>query len=272
MIDRVYIAPKSDEIEAGIAYARQQNCSYEIPTFMYPWVLDKRQEEIARYQQLLEGFQGSLGMHGPVFDVNPVSLDGHLKQASRDRYVQAIECALALNCRLLVFHSQYTPVYQVANVMQQWEDGLVDFWSELIESYVEDTRLTVVIENFMDDRPDYVYNLLERVNSPHLKACLDVGHVNLFSAVPPIDWLDALGSNLVYIHAHNNHGKFDEHRPFHRGTIDMEGFLNHLILVRHKVSLAVEVYDMEGVVESYQSLQPMMQMQEEQVAVKSFLI
>ena len=58
-----------------------------------------KHEEIKKYQQALAGFKLPVTMHGPVFDVNAVSLDPEIGELSRQRYEQAIECALALNAR-----------------------------------------------------------------------------------------------------------------------------------------------------------------------------
>lgn len=249
-IQNVFIAPKTDSPEACIAYAQKHGHPLELAGFMYPENLMKQQETLAYYQTLLKGFTQPIAMHGPVFDVNPVSLDPEFKALSRQRYVQAIECALALNSQYLVFHSQWTPIYKMADCYQSWLQATIAFYQELDERYLKESNLTLVIENFLDESPRVLNDLIEGIHSPRVRACLDIGHVNLCSSIPCCDWLDQLGVHLAYIHAHNNWGRVDDHFPFEDGTIDIEGFLNHAMQVPRHYQLVVEVLTLEGIQES----------------------
>lgn len=272
MIDKIYAAPKYIKLEDGIQFAIDHQCCYEIPEFMSPASLDNLSESVTNFKQKLGDFHGTLSLHGPIYDMNPVSLDPHIAESSKLRYAQALEACKEMNVKYLVFHSQYTPIFDVANVYKEWLAQNIDFWQELIDSHLQDSDMIILMENFMDPTPDIINNLVGRVDSPNFKACLDTGHVNLFSKIPPIDWLDEMGGNLDYIHAHNNSGTRDEHQAFNKGTIDMEGFLNHLILLPHKMSLAIEVFDMEGIEESFKMIQPYMDIQKDQTTSKSFII
>ncbi len=272
MIDRIFAAPKGPELEQGIDFALTHRLDYEIPTFYYVENLDNRDVEIARYRTLLKEFDGVLSMHGPIFDTNVVSMDPEILKVSRMRYKQAIQIALDMNVRYLVFHSQWTPIYTAANATKMWLAKVTDFWEKLIAEHLEGTNLTILIENFLDESPDSMNTLLSRVGSPHLKACVDTGHINIFSELSPIDWIRDLGSQVVYIHAHNNGGELDSHDSFEKGLLDMEGFLNHVALLPQKIHLAIETSTIKGLHNSYQMLQPYLALQSEQFASKSFLI
>jgi sugar phosphate isomerase/epimerase len=272
VIDKIYAAPKYIKQEDGIQFAIDNNICYEVPSFMSPASLDNQKEEIVKFREKLGNFQGTLSLHGPIYDMNPVSLDPQISKSSKHRYTQAIDVCKDLGVKYLVFHSQYTPIFEVANVYNEWLAQNVDFWQEIIDHQLKDTDMVILMENFMDTTPDIINNLVSRVDSPNFKACLDTGHVNLFSKIPPIDWLDEMGSNLTYIHAHNNSGDKDDHHSFQKGTIDMEGFLNHLILLPNKMSLAIEVFSMDGIQESFEMLMPYIEMQKQQDVRKSFLI
>lgn len=272
MIDRVFAAPKGPELEQGIEFAIANRLNYELPTFYYVENLDSKEREIARYRELMTGFQGILSMHGPIFDTNVVSLDPEIMKVSRHRYLQAIEVAKEMDVRYLIFHSQWTPIYSAANVTRRWLSKVTEFWERIIAEHLEGSQLTVLIENFLDPTPESTLILLNRIASPHLKACLDTGHINLFSPMSPIDWLAEMGSQVAYIHAHNNGGELDSHDSFENGLLDMPAFLNHLALLPHKVHLAIETASIEGLSNSYAMLRPYLKLQENQFACKSFLI
>lgn len=265
-------APKGAELEAGIDFALAHGLDYEIPTFYEVENLDNREAEVARYRHLLKDFQGVLSMHGPIFDTNVVSLDPEILKISQHRYRQAIEVAKTLDVRYLVFHSQWTPIYRAANATRLWLNKVTDFWLKLLEEEVKDSNLTILIENFLDDSPESIHTLLTRVNSPHLKACVDIGHINIFSQHSPIEWLQELGGQVAYIHAHNNGGTLDSHDSFEKGLIDMAGFLNHLALLPQKIHLAIETSSIEGLASSYALIKPHLSVQKEQFLAKSFLI
>ncbi len=272
MIDRIFAAPKGNELEQGIRYAIENRLDYELPTFYHVENLDNKDAEIARYNVLLKDFHGILSMHGPIFDTNVVSLDPEILRVSKRRYMQAIEVAKEMDVRYLVFHSQWTPIYPAANAVKPWIGKMADFWESLIAEHLEGSNLTILIENFLDPSPETMNTLLTRVGSPHLKACLDIGHVNIFSELSPIDWIRELGSHVVYIHAHNNAGELDSHDSFERGILNMESFMNHVALLPQKIHLAIETATIQGLQNSHQMLKPYIKLQNEQFASKSFLI
>jgi sugar phosphate isomerase/epimerase len=272
MIDRIFAAPKGPELEQGIDFAISHGLDYELPTFYYVENLDRKDEEIARYNRLLGNYTGMLSMHGPIFDTNVVSLDPEIMRISRYRYQQAINIAKEMNVRYLVFHSQWTPIYTAANATKMWLAKVTDFWESLISEHLEGSNLTILIENFLDPNPDATMTLLSRVGSPHLRACVDTGHINIFSDLSPIDWIREMGNYAVYIHAHNNAGELDSHDSFERGLLDMESFLNHIALLPQKLHLAIETSTLKGLSNSYDMLKPYLKLQNEQYASKSFLI
>ncbi len=272
MIDRIFAAPKGCTLEEGIGFAVANRLDYELPSFYYPENLDNKDAEIARYQKLLTNFRGILSMHGPIFDVNVVSLDPELEKISKYRYLQAINIAKEMDVRYLVFHTQWTPIYPAANASKQWLAKVTDYWEAMVAEHLEGSNLTILIENFLDSSPESMLTLLSRVSSPHLKACLDTGHINIFSELSPIDWMHALGNHVAYIHAHNNGGEVDSHDSFEKGLLDMESFLNHLALLPQKVHLAIETSTYEGLEKSYEMVKPYVKLQNEQFASKSFLI
>jgi sugar phosphate isomerase/epimerase len=272
MIDRIFAAPKGGDLAEGIAFALEHRLDYELPTFYYPNNLDNKDAEIAKYHELMAGFTGTLSMHGPIFDMNVVSLDPEVQRISQRRYLQAIEIAKEMGVRYLVFHTQWTPIYTAANAQKQWLAKMTDYFETLVNEHLEGSNLTLLLENFLDPTPEVQNTLLSRVSSQHLRACLDTGHVNIFSELSPIDWLRELGSHVAYIHAHNNNSVLDSHDPFDQGLIDMEAFLNHLALLPQKIHLAIETSSVEGMASSYAMLKPYLKLQNEQFASKSFLI
>ena len=272
MIDRVFAAPKGAPLEDGIRFAVENRVDFELPGFYTVENLDNSASEIPRVQGLLRDFSGILSIHGPIYDINVVSLDPEIRRVSRHRYRQAIQVARAMDARYLILHSQWTPIYPAANASQLWLDSIVAYWRELFPELLEGSNLTVLLENFLDPTPDMLLKTLSQVDSPYLRACLDTGHVNIFSSLPLTDWVRALSGYLSYIHAHNNGGQVDSHDAFDEGVLDMDAFLNHITLLPQKIHLAIETHTIQALASSYTLVKPYLHRQREQLVSKSFLI
>ena len=64
-------------------------------------------------------------------------------------------------------------------------------------------------------------SMVEAVNDPRLRICLDVGHAHCNSHTSVLAWIQALRTKIGFVHLHNNHGERDEHLPFAQGSMDM---------------------------------------------------
>jgi sugar phosphate isomerase/epimerase len=272
MIDRVFAAPKGDSLEEGIAFAGSQGLGYELQLPLYPVDSEVMQAETQRFREFFSEFAGPLALHGPYEDLNVASLDPDIARISRQRYLQAIDLAKALNVRYLIFHSQWNPLHAAKYATKAWLSRMTDFWEEILAEHFEGTQTVVLIENFLEPVPEYIVKLLSRVNSSQLKACLDIGHTNLFSQCSPLDWVRELGPHVAYIQAHNNGGELDSHDAFDKGTIDMASFLNHIALLPQKLNLSIETASLGALESSYIALLPYLKLQTEQAQSKSFLI
>ncbi len=74
--------------------------------------------------------------------------------------------------------------------------------------------LIVALENMWEPRPDLIGHILDQVDSPAVRACLDVGHIYLYSdSASFTEWLDRLKGLLVHCHVNNHRGVGDEHLP-----------------------------------------------------------
>ncbi|MEM0952175.1 MAG: sugar phosphate isomerase/epimerase family protein [Cyanobacteria bacterium P01_H01_bin.74] len=272
MIDQIFAATKGPTVEETFEFALQHQMGIELSSFYTVENLVNSQPLVQQYQAMFKNYTGSISIHGPIYDLNVVSLDPDIAEISERRYIQAINVAKALQAKYLVFHTQWTPIYPTAGISDFWTQTLVSFWRRIVETHLEGSNLTVVIENFMDQSPETLVALLSAVDSPHLKACLDIGHVNLFSNHTILEWVKQLNNQMAYIHAHNNWSKLDSHNGFDDGSMDLDAFLTHLIDMPHRVDLAIETNSIESLSISYALTQSYLQRQNKLVASKSFLI
>lgn len=268
LIDHIFAAPKGEHFEQGLALARQQHLNFEIQLEQ----LHQIDDEMEKAQTMLRDFQGQVALAVPWSNLNLASVDPDIAQLSQQKYLKAIEVAKAFQIRYLILDSQWSPVYAAAQTTKQWLSKMTDFWEETIGTYLADSHLTILIENFMEPTPESLIKLMSRVNSPQFRVCFDTGHANIFSQCAPVDWLHDLGAYATYIHAHNNNGAVDSHDAFDKGNIDMDSFLNHIALLPQKFHVSINTNSIEALESSYTKLPAYLQLQRENTGSKNFLI
>ena len=97
------------------------------------------------------------------------------------------------------------------------------FWKEFLQ---KDPGVQIVLENVLEDDPQWLLDIVKGVDDPRLRLCLDVGHVNAYSALPVMDWLEMWAPYISHFHIHNNDGSRDQHNALTDGTIPMVQLLS----------------------------------------------
>jgi len=217
------------DISRHVALAREYHVGIEIQIYGYdPALLDGDWRTLVdQHKTLLRGFEGQIALHGAFYDMISASLDMRIAALTRERYLLNLHIAAELGARHVVFHANYFPVIHHPNYLPDWTRRQVDFWRELVE-HAQRLDLTIALENMWEPEPAIIAEVLDQVDSPHLAACLDVGHVHLYSdSLPFSAWLERVKDRLVHCHINNNRGLHDEHLPLdvEGGVVDYERIL-----------------------------------------------
>lgn len=136
---------------------------------------------------------------------------------------QSFTTAGALGINHIVYHSDYIPGH---SNRREWIRRSVALWQEFMSDKPGDLR--IYIENFVDNDPDIMAELCEKINDKRVMLCLDTGHACSNSNVDVVDWVNTLGSFIGHVHIHNNDGNWDYHWPLGKGILDMEQILHVL--------------------------------------------
>lgn len=229
MIDRALISVEHfGDLAEHLTVARQYGLGLELQEFSDPNVLDSDWRGLLdRYRHALKDFSGPLSMHGAYIDLVSGSPDLRLVALTRERYLHNLEIGRELGVQYIDFHANYLPLVDHPSYLPGWVERQVAFWSPLAEQAAQ-LGMVLLLENMWEPDPAIIVRILERIRSPYLRACLDVGHAVLYSHLPISAWIRELGEDLVYTHLHNNHGTTDEHLAFGDGVIDFPELLNSL--------------------------------------------
>lgn len=203
----------------AVRIARECGFGLEIAEYCTAWNMDEKfvpVDEVVKKK--LEGISKSL-LHGPYNELFPCAIDKKARELAAYRYRQAIDLAKRYGAKKVIIHGGYHPrIYFPVWYVEQ----SVLFWKEFL---AEDPGVQIVLENVLEDDPRWLLDIVKAVDDPHLRLCLDVGHVNVYSGVPVVDWLENWAPYISHFHIHNNDGSRDQHNALDEGTIPIKQLL-----------------------------------------------
>lgn len=199
--------------------ARQYGLGIEIAEYCTAWNMDEKYDEIhPQVQQETAGISGLI-LHAPFNELFPCAIDPKARELAAARYRQAIGLARQYGAKKVVIHGGYNPriYYPVWYVSES-----IVFWKKFLEA---DPGVEIVLENVLEEEPEMLLDIVSGVANPNLRLCLDVGHVNAYSKIPAVEWVERWAPFLSHFHIHNNDGSWDTHSPLDCGTIPMQVLL-----------------------------------------------
>ena len=235
--EQIYLStvdPRAGEL------ARELGLGVEIAEYCTAWNMDRE------YPQTDERLRGALAgnprriLHGPFNELFPCAIDPEARDLAARRYRQAIALARDYGADKVVIHAGFNPwlYYPV-----WFREQSAVFWREFL---AEDPGVEIVLENVLEQEPEWMTDILRAVDSPRLRLCLDVGHVNAYSPVDAAQWLRRCAPWISHFHLHNNNGTRDAHDPLFRGSIPMEELLTLAGELCPEATFTLELPDAEN--------------------------
>jgi sugar phosphate isomerase/epimerase len=85
----------------------------------------------------------------------------------------------------------------------------MEFWHDFLSD--KDPNIRIHLENMLELDPELISDVVRSIDRANLDINLDIGHAHCNSNTPVIKWIERLGSQIGYVHLHDNHGQSDEH-------------------------------------------------------------
>jgi sugar phosphate isomerase/epimerase len=224
----------------------------ELQDFFRADVLDGDWRGVAdQVKQLLDGFEGRLGIHGPFWGFKIDSHDPLVRAAVRTRLLQGLEAAETVGATQMVIHSPYTT----------WDHNNLDLYPGNREAAIERVQSTLsdvirraeligcelVIENIEDKDPRERVLLAMALNSKCVRVSLDTGHAfyaHTCTGAPPVDYyVDAAADMLTHVHLQDSDGYADRHWAPGEGTIRWTAVFRALSRLTSNPRLILELRD-----------------------------
>jgi sugar phosphate isomerase/epimerase len=189
-------------------------------------------------------------MHAPFADINIASPSKPMLKAVLKRLEKSISYANVLNAYAWVFHPGLKTGVSMFYPGMDWLQNLQTI--RLLLKIASDYGVKIVIENVPEPYPFLMKSVedftkfYEEINED-IGLAFDVGHANLNGQIER--FLKVFAGKIVHIHAHDNHGKSDQHLGIGYGNIDWKNFAN----VLRKIS-----YDKPVIIESVEHIEESM--------------
>ena len=211
--EKIYLSTIAPD---AAALARKYGLGIESAEFCTAWNMDERFSDVDEtLKTVLDGVSNTT-LHGPFNELFPCAIDPKARALAAERYRQAIALAKTYGAAKVVIHGGYNPwiYYPVWYVEQS-----ILFWKEFLK---EEPGVEIVLENVLEREPAWLLDIIKGVDDPRLRMCLDVGHVNAYSNLSVMEWLEVCAPCISHFHIHNNDGTQDRHDPLMNGTIPMK--------------------------------------------------
>lgn len=247
------------DIYKAVEIANELDLGLEISRFGKLKELDEKFDEtLEMYEDAIKDLKNDLTLHGFFSNLCPTSKDSLIKEVSVKRYYQSLEIASRLGAKTVVFHTCFNNLLKQQVYRDNFFHNSVEFYNELIPHF-EERGIVATIENVHEPNYEMIRNIIAAVNSPNLKATVDIGHFNLHSEVSMREWIQNYGIMLHHMHFHNNFGDEDAHQSLLKGSLNIEEVLLLLKEFQLYPQITFEIFNKEDLLESVKYLDELQQ-------------
>lgn len=190
-------------------------------------------------------------VHAPYLDLVPGSPEPGVQELCLKRHTEVLSLAAGLGARAVLFHSGFNPLVRGPDYREGWLDNTVRYFVDLMGNY---RGFTFLVENMWEDDPAILIELIDRVNSPQLKICLDIGHAQVYSKLAPDQWVQRLGVRLGHVHLSDNDGTWDQEQALGTGIVPVDKVITALNALGYFGTLTFEMRGRTAVLRSMEHL------------------
>jgi len=192
--------------------------------------LDRRR--VQRLNEQRRSLELNFNVHCPFADINIATFNTDLR-----KFLLKL-----LEAKFWICHPGAHTALSYVHPSKDWILNLEAI--QILSRRGENLGTRVIVENMPNRFPffmktpsdfDRFYNDFQG-DAPDI--AFDVGHANTSNQV--IGFLDKWGHRIVYIHAHDNHGRFDEHNAIGHGTVNWQRIASKLSRLNYDGSVIIE--------------------------------
>lgn len=227
MIGQLLLSVSHGDVATVLERVEGNGLGLEITLYDTSWLMSGSAiDDAEEIRKSLEGRIGTVTTHGPLFDLNPGSLDPTIRDHTRDCFIRGIEVCAALGGRKIVYHTFHNPLLP-SGILPGWKERSSPVWEEL-HGTAEEEGIEVCIENSYEPTVEFFADLFSTFADERSRMCFDPAHVHLYSRDGQSAWLITMGHRISHLHLNDNGGKSDDHLALGEGEIPYATILPEL--------------------------------------------
>jgi len=215
--------------------------------------LDRK--NVAALNRIRQSYDKKYTVHAPFVGINIALPPGPLLNTTLRRLKDSIVNAAALDCEMWVFHPGMRTATSMFYPGMDWSRNLESI--RLLLRFALDHGVEACVENIMEvfvmKNADEFGRFYDEIGED-IGLAFDTGHANVVGELEA--FLIGFSDRMVHVHAHDNHGRSDEHLGVGYGNIDWDMVAKHLKKVSFKKTVVVE--SVEHIEESIQRLETLL--------------
>ncbi len=227
MIESLLLSVPHDEVRQVLDVVVEGGLGLEVTLYDTRWLMDNGAlDEAEEIRKSLENRVEVITTHGPLFDLNPGSLDPIIRDYTRDCFIRGVEVCAALGGRKIVYHTFHNPLLP-SGVLPGWKERAKPIWEEL-NGTAEEEGVEVCLENSYEPTAEFFADLFNAFADERTRMCFDPAHVHLYSRDGQSSWVITMGHLISHLHLNDNEGISDDHLALGEGEIPYSTILPEL--------------------------------------------
>ncbi len=236
----LYLSLAYPEVARHLDLLEERGFGVEITLYDTDWLLNTSGRDRARKLGKTLSERGiGVSTHGPIFDLNPGSLDSVVRKHTRRAFEKAIEVAHDLGAGGITFHTGFNPLLP-ESVVPGWLSLSLELWNRAV-TLADDASLELTLENMFEPTPKLLLDLAEAVESDSLRFCMDVSHTAIYSTLGLSHWWEELGPRVRALHLNDTDTFSDDHLAIGRGTLDFKDVFRRAAALPSEPVLVLEM-------------------------------
>ena len=190
------------ELSKVLPLCIENNLGIEVQAFADSNLIDTNisNQLLGAYKEKLQNYEGGKSLHAPFKDLCLASQNLLYREYAMKNFNYAYQVAKELGCTEIVIHNGYATN---TSFHEGWIRRSKEFWQEFFKD--KNDSIKIMLENQNEESAYLIKNIIDEVNNPRLKVCLDIGHAHANSNMSVEEWIKILGDRIGYLHLHNNH-------------------------------------------------------------------
>jgi len=227
MIGSLLLSVPHDETGSVLDAVEEGGIGLEICLYDTNWLMGKGAlQEAEKIRRTLESRVDVITTHGPLYDLNPGSLDPTIRDYSRECFIRGVEVCAVLGGSKIVYHTFHNPLLPSA-VLPGWKERAKPIWDEL-NGTAEEEGVEVCLENSYEPTAEFFADLFHAFADERTRMCFDPAHVHLYSRDGQSSWVITMGHLISHLHLNDNGGISDDHLALGEGEIPYSAILPEL--------------------------------------------